>query len=114
MKMRMGKLVIVVLVAVVIFVLISVRVTFGQEGQRARRPDAYYKEFQTRIERQIYKKTAQGELAIYIHFPEDWNAADKRPAIVFFFGGGWNAGTVEQFTNQAHYLASRGIVADYA
>jgi acetyl esterase/lipase len=111
MKMRVSKSVIVILVSVVIFVFITVQIAFGREGRRPRRPDAYYEEFQTRIGRYIYKKTAQGELTINIHFPKDWKVADKRPAIVFFFGGGWNAGTVEQFTNQAHYLASRGMVA---
>jgi len=80
------------------------------------RPDDYYKKYQTRIEKHIYKKAPQGDLAIYIHFPKDWTTRDKRPAIVFFFGGGWNNGTVEQFSGQAHYFASRGMVtarADY-
>src|SRR5690606_36825431 len=37
-------------------------------------------------------------------------------AIVFFFGGAWTMGTVEQFVPQATHLAARGmvaIVADY-
>jgi len=38
---------------------------------------------------------------------------DKRPAIVFFFGGGWTSGTVKQFEPQAEYLASRGMVAGH-
>jgi len=69
-----------------------------------------------RVERYIYKQTPQGELAMYVHFPKDWTANDKRPAIVFFFGGGWRTGKVEQFVPQAEYLASRGMVtarADY-
>lgn len=64
----------------------------------------------------VYKKTPQGELAIHVHFPKDWTANDKRPAIVFFFGGGWHTGTVKQFVPQAEYMASRGMVtarADY-
>jgi len=63
-----------------------------------------------RIEKYIYKQTTQGELAMYVHFPKDWTANDKRPAIVFFFGGGWRRGTVEQFLPQAEYLAGRGMV----
>ena len=59
----------------------------------------------------VYKKTPQGELKIYVHLPPDWKASDKRPAIVFFFGGGWTGGTIEQFHPQATYLASRGMVA---
>ncbi len=67
-------------------------------------------------EKYVYKKTPQGELSMYVHFPKDWTANDKRPAIVFFFGGGWHTGTVKQFVPQAEYLAGRGMVtarADY-
>ena len=63
-----------------------------------------------------YKRTPQGELDIHVHYPPGWTAQDKRPAIVFFFGGGWTRGTVEQFRPQAEYLARRGMVtarADY-
>jgi len=58
-----------------------------------------------------YKKTPQGDLKILVHLPPDWKAADKRPAIVFFFGGAWRSGTTEQFRPQAAYFASRGLVA---
>lgn len=51
------------------------------------------------------KKTA------HVHFPDDWKPGDKRPAIVFFFGGGWTKGTPKQFEPQAIYLAKRGMVA---
>lgn len=89
------------------------RETTGQRGRQADQQllDAYYQDYNTRVERHIYKKTPQGELSIYIHFPKDWTAEGKRPAIVFFFGGGWTGGRVEQFVGQAHYLASRGMVA---
>ena len=59
----------------------------------------------------VYKKTPQGELKLTVHYPPDWKADDKRPAIVFFFGGGWRGGTTEQFRPQADYLAARGMVA---
>jgi acetyl esterase/lipase len=58
-----------------------------------------------------YKKTKQADLAIHVHFPPDWKKDDKRPAIVFFFGGGWTQGDVKQFEPQASYLATRGMVA---
>lgn len=58
-----------------------------------------------------YKQTPQGELKLLVHYPPDWKAADKRPVIVFFFGGGWKNGTTAQFLNQATYLATRGMVA---
>lgn len=69
-----------------------------------------------RTEARVFKKTPQGELKIHLHFPADWKKTDKRPAIVFFFGGGWRKGKVTQFQTQAEYLATRGMVtarADY-
>ena len=59
----------------------------------------------------VYKKTPQGELQILVHAPPGWKAEDRRPAIVFFFGGGWTSGSVNQFEPQATYLAGRGMVA---
>jgi acetyl esterase len=58
-----------------------------------------------------YKKTSGRELKLFIDKPADWKASDKRPAIVFFFGGGWVAGTPEQFKSQGTYLATRGMVS---
>lgn len=59
----------------------------------------------------VYKKTPKGDLAMTVHFPPGWKAAEARPAVVFFFGGGWTGGTINQFADQAAYLASRGMVA---
>jgi acetyl esterase/lipase len=64
----------------------------------------------------VYKKTPQAELKLHFYRPADWKPSDKRPAIVFFFGGGWKNGSHRQFTSQAEYFASRGLVcatADY-
>src|SRR5258708_5424438 len=58
-----------------------------------------------------YKKAKQADLDINVHFPEGWKKDDKRPIIVFFFGGGWTGGSVKQFEPQAAYLATRGMVA---
>jgi acetyl esterase/lipase len=59
----------------------------------------------------VYKQTPQADLKLYFGYPPDWTASDSRPAIVFFFGGGWRSGTVEHFRTQADYLARRGMVA---
>lgn len=58
-----------------------------------------------------YKTIGDKELKIHVHFPPGWKAGDMRPAIVFFFGGGWRGGSVGQFEKQAEYLATRGMVA---
>lgn len=63
-----------------------------------------------------YTKTKQADLEIVVHYPPGWKETDKRPGIVFFFGGGWENGTINAFKPQAEYLASRGMVtarADY-
>jgi acetyl esterase/lipase len=69
-----------------------------------------------KVSEYIYKKTPQGELKLYIHFPRDWKKGDKRPGIIFFFGGAWVKGSPTQFIPQAEYFAGRGMVtarADY-
>ncbi|HVJ87249.1 MAG TPA: alpha/beta hydrolase, partial [Caulifigura sp.] len=64
----------------------------------------------------VYKKVGGAELKLYVFQPAEGVGAAPRPAIVFFFGGGWMNGSPTQFVNQSKYLASRGmvaIVADY-
>lgn len=64
----------------------------------------------------VYKTASDYKLYLYIFNPKGHKPSDKRPAAVFFFGGGWNGGTPTQFEPHARYLASRGmvaIVADY-
>jgi acetyl esterase/lipase len=58
-----------------------------------------------------YKTIPGGSLAIVVHIPPGWMATDRRPAIVFFFGGARTTGTVRQFEPQAKHLAGRGMVA---
>lgn len=59
----------------------------------------------------VYKKTPQGELKLHFYLPEGWMPTDKRPAILFFFGGGWTDGQPRLFYGKAEYFASRGLVA---
>lgn len=64
-----------------------------------------------RHEDRVYRTTPQGELSLHVSLPADWKPTDRRPAIVFFFGGGWSQGSYTQFVPQADYFASRGMVA---
>ena len=59
----------------------------------------------------VFKTIKDVELKLYIFEPEGLKATDSRPAMVFFFGGGWTGGTPQQFYPQSKYLASRGMVA---
>jgi acetyl esterase/lipase len=70
----------------------------------------------TGAEEHVYKKAGDVELKLYVFQPADHKLGDHRPAIIFFFGGGWANGSPEQFAPHSRYLASRGmvaIVADY-
>jgi acetyl esterase/lipase len=63
-----------------------------------------------------YRQAKDATLAATIHFPAEWKETDRRPAIVFFFGGGWTNGSIKQFEPHAEYFAGRGLVtirADY-
>ena len=61
---------------------------------------------------ETYKEVGDTKLQLWIFEPAEKVAVGaKRPAIVFFFGGGWSAGSPAQFERQCRHLASRGMVA---
>ncbi len=60
---------------------------------------------------EVYKRVGDLDLNAYIFDPPGHTTNRPRPAIVFFFGGGWRSGTPAQFRPQAERLASRGMVA---
>jgi acetyl esterase len=64
-----------------------------------------------RIPRFTYKQTAEGTLDLLVDYPAGWRNTDHRAAVVFFFGGGWTGGSVEQFSRHSAYFAARGMVA---
>jgi len=62
-------------------------------------------------EKVTYKTVGDVSLQLHIFKPENHRATEKRPCIVFFFGGGWVGGTPLQFYPHCRYLSSRGMVA---
>jgi acetyl esterase len=60
---------------------------------------------------QVYKKADTVDLKLYIKYPPQWSQGSSFPAIIFFFGGGWNSGNVKQFQPHADYLSSLGMIA---
>ncbi len=60
---------------------------------------------------EVYKTVGDVQLKLYIFTPADHKATDRRPAIVFFFGGGFVKGSPTQFAQHCRYFASRGMVA---
>ncbi|MCH7727903.1 MAG: alpha/beta hydrolase fold domain-containing protein [Planctomycetes bacterium] len=87
-------------------------ILFSNQGIAAEKPPHKFAGARS----EIYKKVGDVVLFLHIFEPDGHKASDKRPAVVFFFGGGWNGGTPKQFEPHCRYLASRGmvaIVADY-
>lgn len=58
---------------------------------------------------EIYKTVGDTKLKLHIFGTTD--PAKPKPAIVFFFGGGWTSGSPAQFENQARHFAQRGMIA---
>lgn len=59
----------------------------------------------------VYKTIGDVTLCLDVFDPPGRKAGEKRPGIVFFFGGGFQVGSPSQFYAQSRYLASRGMVA---
>ena len=60
---------------------------------------------------EVYRTVGDTQLNAYVFEPEGAQAGDRRPAAVFFFGGGWRGGTPGQYLPQCQHLAERGMVA---
>ncbi|TDQ16426.1 acetyl esterase/lipase [Algoriphagus boseongensis] len=61
-------------------------------------------------EKITYKKIDTLELTLEIYRPNSSKELGNYPALVFFFGGGWNGGSTAQFEPQAKYFSERGMV----
>ncbi|MEO1525441.1 MAG: alpha/beta hydrolase [Planctomycetota bacterium] len=55
-----------------------------------------------------YKTVGDVTLSLHAFMPQE-ESPSPRPAIVFFFGGGWNGGTPSQFYGQSRHLADLGM-----
>jgi len=53
-----------------------------------------------------YKQVDDLNLDLWVFSPQ---GQERAPAVIFFFGGGWNGGTPAHFVPQSKYLAKRGI-----
>jgi len=57
-----------------------------------------------------YKQIDSTKLVLKVYRPLKVDPEKKYPAFVFFFGGGWNSGSIEQFEPQANYFSQRGMI----
>jgi acetyl esterase len=63
-----------------------------------------------------YKRIDTVRLELDVYQPHRYAPKEKRPALIFFFGGGWIKGSRNQFRAYATYYAQKGFVvvlADY-
>ena len=94
-----------------LIVALFVQAAASQErAARARSKSNYPPEF-PHAKAEVYKTVGDVKLKLFIFNPEGHKPTDKRPAIVFFFGGGFRGGSPAQFLEQCNYLALRGMVA---
>ena len=59
----------------------------------------------------VYKSVGERSLKLFVDQPEEKESRIDKPAVVFFFGGGWIGGSAAQFARHSQHLASRGMVA---
>lgn len=58
----------------------------------------------------VYKQVDTTTLVMKVYSPDPLDASVRYPALVFYFGGGWNGGTTAQFEPHARYFSQRGMV----
>ncbi len=85
----------------ILLTLFFISFSFIVKGQVSFEPDSTF----------VYKKTLQGDLNMHVFKPSNHNVLDKRPVIVFFFGGGWVGGNPKQFYQQARFFADKNYLA---
>ncbi len=62
-------------------------------------------------ERFVYRAINGFNLSLDVYRPTGWATTDSRPAVVWFFGGGWEVGGPLQFSKQAERISQLGLVA---
>ncbi|MEN8124686.1 MAG: alpha/beta hydrolase [Bacteroidota bacterium] len=58
----------------------------------------------------LYKQLDTTNLYMEVYHPENIDTAKKYPVVVFFFGGGWNTGSIKQFEPHAKYFSQREMI----
>lgn len=61
-------------------------------------------------EAHVYRELAPEPLRLHVFKPEGWTRSDRRPALVYFFGGGFVRGTPRNSADNARLAAQWGMV----
>lgn len=59
----------------------------------------------------VYKKVDTVNLNVKIYYPGNQKPQQPRPAIIFFFGGGWVGGSMQQFAPHSKHYAEKDMIA---
>lgn len=58
----------------------------------------------------VYRETSPQPVRLFVFKPEGWAAHDRRPALIWFYGGGWNHGSPVGSVPFARWAAEQGLV----
>lgn len=58
----------------------------------------------------VYREGQPDPMRLHVMKPAGWKATDKRPALIWFFGGGWTKGSPEKSISWARNAAQLGMV----
>jgi acetyl esterase len=58
----------------------------------------------------VYKTLDTIDLKLFIYTPGEMPEDKLYPAVIFFFGGGWENGNVGQFAAHCRHLAEKGVI----
>ena len=64
----------------------------------------------------LYRDRGPAPVRLFVVKPDGWQTGDRRPALMFFFGGGWTTGTPANsigWAKSAAKLGMVGIAPDY-
>jgi acetyl esterase/lipase len=58
----------------------------------------------------VYREDGAATMRLFVVKPAGWKASDRRPGLMFFFGGGWTTGTAANSVGWAKHAAQLGFV----
>lgn len=58
----------------------------------------------------VYREDGAATMRLFVVKPAGWKASDRRPGLMFFFGGGWTTGTPANSVGWAKVAAQLGFV----
>ncbi len=58
----------------------------------------------------VYRDGKPDPMRLHVFKPKGWSKDDQRPALIFFFGGGWDHGTPLKSAGNAKWASTLGMV----